>query len=448
MGIVFSVLTLFLVSFLNKLYIPKTDPYFQWARAPYFERENSIDVAFVGSSQIEWGISPNEIWQSFGIPSFNYSIPGIDLKNTYYLLEELITYQHPKVIVIDVYRLYDASQELVITNRISNVFPLSINKINMVKEIRPLDNFSKRLDYYFPLHLYHSKKLEVKDFSFGYENSEKGHFANFDRMNVAHSFNDINDTIPLSQDHIKMIERILSFSTRNKIDIIFIKTPNLKSSQEHLKNWNSIESFVKKRGYDFINFNETKIFNEAQLVYNEDIANDLNENGHLNHFGAEKVSLYLAKILKLKYELPDRKNDVNYKEFNESSISFLNNVKRIKNELNLAGNTLRPGDILKPSFILSSNNKVYQLKLQLDGNMVLSKNQTVLWSTSTFGKPIVKCEMQGDGNLVLYGQNETPYWSSNTFGNHAAFLILQDDGNLVIYSKENVPLWDSGTANK
>ena len=52
---------------------------------------------------------------------------------------------------------------------------------------------------------------------------------------------------------------------------------------------------------------------------------------------------------------------------------------------------------------------------------------------------------QGDGNLVLYRNNSstsrTPYWSSGTTGCDADFCQLQTDGNFVIYDKYSRPVW-------
>jgi hypothetical protein len=56
--------------------------------------------------------------------------------------------------------------------------------------------------------------------------------------------------------------------------------------------------------------------------------------------------------------------------------------------------------------------------------------------------------MQSDGNLVLY-RGATALWSSRTAGNPGAFAVMQADGNLVVYSSPATgrrALFDSGSA--
>ncbi|WP_024859157.1 dockerin type I domain-containing protein [Ruminococcus albus] len=52
----------------------------------------------------------------------------------------------------------------------------------------------------------------------------------------------------------------------------------------------------------------------------------------------------------------------------------------------------------------------------------------------------------GDGNLVIYrrdGNKRTPCWSSGTNGCDADFCQLQNDGNFVIYNKNRKPIWST-----
>jgi hypothetical protein len=93
---------------------------------------------------------------------------------------------------------------------------------------------------------------------------------------------------------------------------------------------------------------------------------------------------------------------------------------------------------------ITSNNGVYTLILQLDGNLVLYKaGGTALWSTSTFGQTASYATQQTDGNFVLYGPSGA-LWASNTDGNQGTTLVVQDDGNLVIYGSSGA-LWDTKT---
>jgi hypothetical protein len=99
---------------------------------------------------------------------------------------------------------------------------------------------------------------------------------------------------------------------------------------------------------------------------------------------------------------------------------------------------------------LTSANGQFTFVYQSDGNLVLYKNyrnqpRNALWASNTPGASAGSCNMQGDGNLVVYDAGGNAVWASNTDGNPGSRLILQDDGNVVIYGPAGNPLWDTGT---
>ena len=52
--------------------------------------------------------------------------------------------------------------------------------------------------------------------------------------------------------------------------------------------------------------------------------------------------------------------------------------------------------------------------LQTDGNLVLSRNNVVLFATGTQVVDVANVTMQGDGNLVVFGSGNEVRWSSAT----------------------------------
>jgi hypothetical protein len=87
------------------------------------------------------------------------------------------------------------------------------------------------------------------------------------------------------------------------------------------------------------------------------------------------------------------------------------------------------------------------LRLQGDGNLVLSQDYEPVWQTLTGGSLVKNLVMQTDGNLVLYDVNDHPLWFTGTGDNPNAHLSLQYDGNLVIYSQAGTPLWTTGSGH-
>jgi hypothetical protein len=110
--------------------------------------------------------------------------------------------------------------------------------------------------------------------------------------------------------------------------------------------------------------------------------------------------------------------------------------------------TLTANQQLSSGQSLASCNGTYSLSMQGDGNLVLYRAGTSLWSSGTANSAASRALMQGDGNLVLYNSSGTALWSSKTGGNSGAKLDVQNDGNVVIYSASGTALWSTDTTGK
>jgi hypothetical protein len=97
--------------------------------------------------------------------------------------------------------------------------------------------------------------------------------------------------------------------------------------------------------------------------------------------------------------------------------------------------------------LLVSNNGAYNLRLQSDGNLVLTHAGVgAIWSSRTNGKHAQKLIYQYDNNIVIYNTDGNPIWATNTSSGqtHYDALILQNDGNLVLY-EDSWAKWATGT---
>jgi len=107
--------------------------------------------------------------------------------------------------------------------------------------------------------------------------------------------------------------------------------------------------------------------------------------------------------------------------------------------------TLGAGRVLKYPEYLTSVNRTYRVYMQADGNLVLYKGKTALWSTKTQSKGAF-ATMQTDGNLVVYSAAKKPLWSSKTT-RKGAVLVAQNTGDLQIVLGRTV-VWRTGTAGR
>ena len=96
---------------------------------------------------------------------------------------------------------------------------------------------------------------------------------------------------------------------------------------------------------------------------------------------------------------------------------------------------LDPGDDMGPGRSIVSENGLYRLAMQDDGNLVeYGIDNEVLGETHSAGNPGTVLFMQDDGNLVLRAPGNKPIWTTRTDGNPGTVLQIQNDGAVVMYA--------------
>ena len=89
---------------------PTTSSYNQF----YEMEENSIDVLFLGSSVAVNAFSPQEIYNDYGIRSYNLGSEQQSIFLSYFWLKEALRFQSPEVVVLDTKFLFELHPESII----------------------------------------------------------------------------------------------------------------------------------------------------------------------------------------------------------------------------------------------------------------------------------------------------------------------------------------------
>ena len=125
---------------------------------------------------------PMELWDKYGIASYNWGYSNCTPAENYYLIQEILKYTSPKLIVLDVYGVIEYEQYnngKYRTDRIEqqhvqfDSFPLSLNKIRAAKDL--FDDYEHNEDFIWNFIMYHNRWSELDRSDFEYElNKEKG----------------------------------------------------------------------------------------------------------------------------------------------------------------------------------------------------------------------------------------------------------------------------------
>ena len=294
---------------------------------PFFDSKTNFDVIFLGSSHMWNHVLPMEMWKEYGISSYNWGYSNCTPAENYYLLQDIVKYTSPKVVVIDGFGLieYDGQNNgKYATDRIEqqhvqfDSFPIwSKNKIAASKDV--FDDYDCNEDFIWNFVMYHNRWSELDQEDFEYEfTTEKG--AYFLGGLGTSSYTPIyeEETIEIDSICYPYYLKQIEYCMEKGIQVLCIYIPFGSMGEDTLKIANSIGKIVEK----YPNCTYVNMLNENILNFKTDICPD---NWHLNYSGAAKITSWLGKYLSDNYTLDDYRNDAywnnDYADYYEYKVS-------------------------------------------------------------------------------------------------------------------------------
>ena len=311
--IIFLILGIFIFQVLSYIFVPKwidpIDPATARIKEYYNEKPNTIDVIFVGNSETSMGYSPITVWQKYGITSYNYGSSYQTTQIAYYKLQECLKYQNPKIILLETNSFFDIASNEEANRKVLNNFKLDDVTLNAILDKNvDLDN---RLSCVFPLLRFHSRwnQLQSNDFKISLKKEFQTVQYKGMPMNVKKSaYNGDKDYMrekgkieKIPEKNLNYVEKIIKLCEDKKIKLFMVEIPKTIWSLEKNK---AIIELANNYGIDFIDFNLMQ--NQISLDWNNDT---YDAGGHMNVYGAEKVSSYIGQVLSEKYNLEDHRNN-------------------------------------------------------------------------------------------------------------------------------------------
>jgi len=303
----FAILILFL---LQKLFMPK---YISEIRegsliAEYYDEVKDHDVMFIGDCEVYENFSPITLWEKYGITSYIRGSAQQLIWQSYYLLEETLKYEKPKVVVFNVLSMkYNEPQKEAYNRLTLDGMKLSKSKINDIKTSMMEDE--SFISYIFPLIRYHARwsKLTGEDFKYMFEKDKVSHNGFLMRTDVKPV-----TVIPkgkkladyqFGENSYDYLDRMTKLCKDNNIELILIKAPS--TYPYWYDEWDTqMVNYAEKNDLTYINFLD--LLEEVGI----DFSKDTYDGGlHLNLYGAEKLSEYFGKTLSEEFGVSDNRND-------------------------------------------------------------------------------------------------------------------------------------------
>lgn len=373
----------------------------------YFDYAEDYDVIYFGSSHVMYGINPLEIWDEYGITSYNWGGPTCTLPSIYWKLRNVLDYETPKLVVVDCFRsiwpckTYNRYQ----IHEAFDAFPFSYTKwmsINdlMKDEAKMEDGLiytdAERYSVLFPLCDYHTRWAELQKGDFVREFVDtKGCECT---INVAEpiEIHNTSEKTEITKDMVGVIylERVIEECQSRNIPLLLTYLP-FPTDETWKKESNMIQGIADKYGVNYVNFTNFDVVN-----YQTDCSDP---SSHLNLAGQKKVSEYLGEYILVNYEIEDRRDSAIadqwnawYEEYKEYVTEFIKSQDDLKSYLMLLYNYSDDVIIdLKENSLISNN--VYKDLLSNVGSGTDQINETTDFIIVHAGNTIVLDDFRENG---------------------------------------------------
>lgn len=283
----------------------------------YKLEKNSVDVLFLGSSHAVSSFIPQELYNRYGITSYNLGTEQQSIVISYYWLKEALQTQNPEVVILDTYVLFPY-QENEPLNSAEAAIRLAMDfmkwgkvKCEAVRDICRLDKEQSVLSYYLTNIRYHTrwKSLVPQDFLYGeyvkmpglmgYSTASHGAVSDTYKPLEPGSSDDKAEMVPLMKEYL---EKIIDLCRQRKIELILVKTP---TTLETIQKYNTLNSMYKSHHVPFYDFNEASLYEKTGFSFVDDMVDD----GHLGLSGGQKITNYLGEILQTKYKMQPHQSE-------------------------------------------------------------------------------------------------------------------------------------------
>lgn len=323
----------------------------------YTEDKDSADVVFIGSSAVYRFISPAQMYAKYGITSLNYASAGLDIHTTAGIIREVVNYQHPKLIVIEMRNYinncdnymegtgYTARQlrnkENFLKQFVANM-PASANRTKVISDtVTPLFGYDAtkwELENFYPKYKtdnktaeqlqklitknYKSKKYTYTKVSSYKGDRYKGTVGSIGITPVkAKNYAKYKKTKNITGEWLQVLNDIIGEAKACGTKVLFMSTPH-PTDKKSIAYENKMGQILKANGFKYLNCN--KYYKKIGL----DFSCDYYDEKHTNISGMVKVTNFVGKYIKNNYKLKKSKLTSSQKsEWKQASKLWIDEVR-------------------------------------------------------------------------------------------------------------------------
>ena len=261
------------------------------------EKKNTIDMLVAGDSESYTSVSPMDLWDRTGIAAYDCGQPGQRIQETYYILKTAFRTQSPKLVLFETNTMFRD--------------PGFLKNVQL--------SLTEPLAYHFPVIKYHNAWKALFDGPGGLKKSYKG----FEIRDKVVSYEGDEEYMKETKDKAQIpevvriyMEKIKRLCEKNGADLLLVSAPSPKNY--NYKKHNSLEEYARENNLPYVDLNMK--FRDIGIDWKLD---SYDRGDHLNISGARKVTAYIGEYLADNYDLPDRRNDDGWREWDDLAKEYL-----------------------------------------------------------------------------------------------------------------------------
>lgn len=283
------------------------------------EKNNSLDVILLGSSEIYADFSSAYAYGQFGFTSYPYSVASAPVTLWKTMLEDALAHQHnPQLIVVETNGAVYYSDNKLHANApmhyVIDEMPLGKNKLQAIFKVLTDYNESKA-SFLFPIIKNHSNWQDINALNNVYKNTialERQGFALLrgavqmpaiarpeeEIRNIKNDFSEV----AMNEEVEASFRCFLDYCREKKLNVLFVGFPHQITVKDdwvyqNYQRTNAIENFVKNNGFPYLNME--RLVDEIGIDPEHDFYNE----SHLNIYGQKKLTEYLSTYIIEHYKL-------------------------------------------------------------------------------------------------------------------------------------------------
>ena len=289
------------------------------------EEPDSLDVLFLGASEIYYGFSSVDAYARCGFTSYPYTIPSCPVTLWKPMLEEALRTQSPQLIVVELSSASEEKTEKILSNAalhyLMDGMPLSLFKIKTLEKLLAADGegyYDDASAFLVPFVKYHDnwKDFEtMKNIALGARALEKRGYAMLrGECSVAKGSKPNTPVQDITGDyselplHELVEEGLLDFMDYCRgldIPVLFTRFPHRTESENimypNYQRMNTAVRLVREQGFPVLDLEY--LSDEIGIDMDKDYCSSF----HLNLYGQQKLTAYLADYLVREYDVTPRR---------------------------------------------------------------------------------------------------------------------------------------------